>query len=196
MTNRERVLAALNHEQPDKTPYHIGFTEKAHAKMADFYGDADFADRIGNCFTKMNTEPAESWREVRPNIWEDQFGVQWDRSIDRDIGVVVNCLVNADNVDEFAFPDPDDVTRYESYQRMIEGTEDGFFTAEIGFSLFERAWTLAGMENLLMAMVADKKFVHRLFDRILEFNLRVIDNVCRYDVDMMYFGDDWGQQRG
>jgi uroporphyrinogen decarboxylase len=52
------------------------------------------------------------------------------------------------------------------------------------------------MENLLMAMVVDPAFAHGLLDRILEFNLRLIDNVCEFDVDAMMFGDDWGHQRG
>ena len=44
MNNRERVLATLNHEQPDKIPYNIGFTKKSHAKMVEFYKDPDFVD--------------------------------------------------------------------------------------------------------------------------------------------------------
>jgi uroporphyrinogen decarboxylase len=47
-----------------------------------------------------------------------------------------------------------------------------------------------------MAMVADKKFINALLDRILEFNLRLIDNFCRFDIDAIRFGDDWGQQTG
>ena len=46
----------------------------------------------------------------------------------------------------------------------------------------------------MMAMVADKRFVHDLLDRILEFNLRVIENACAYDIDAMMFGDDWGSR--
>jgi uroporphyrinogen decarboxylase len=68
--------------------------------------------------------------------------------------------------------------------------------ASLGFSLFERAWAMGGMENVLMAMVADPGFANTLFDRILEYNLRIIDNACSHAVDAMYFGDDWGQQRG
>jgi uroporphyrinogen decarboxylase len=52
------------------------------------------------------------------------------------------------------------------------------------------------MENLLMAMVDDKRFVHELLDRILEFNLGVIENACCFDIDAMIFGDDWGMQTG
>ena len=196
MTNRERVLASLSHQQPDKTPYHIDFTQKAHAKMVQFYGDPNFASDLGNCFTFLSTEPPTAWKEVAPDIWQDQFGVHWDRSVDKDIGVVVNCLVNADNVDDFEFPDPNDPARYANYPKQPSIKEDRFVISTISFSLFERAWTLAGMENLLIAMCADKPFAHRLLERVLEFNLAVIDHACSYGVDAMHFGDDWGQQRG
>jgi hypothetical protein len=45
MTPRERVIASLNHRQPDKVPYCIEFTEIIHAKMAEYYGDPDFLPR-------------------------------------------------------------------------------------------------------------------------------------------------------
>ncbi len=196
MTNRKRVLDSLHHRQPDKTPYHIGFTQKAHARMAEFYGDPDFASKIGNCFTMFNTAPAGAWQEVEPDIWQDQFGVRWDRSVDKDIGVVVNRLVTPENIDEFAFPNPTDPSRYAGYPKTLDDKDDTFTIAEIGFSLFERAWTLAGMENLLMAMRCDKPFAHRLLERIVDFNLTIIENACTFAIDAMYFGDDWGHQRG
>ena len=62
--------------------------------------------------------------------------------------------------------------------------------------MLERAWTLFGMENLLMDMAVDSAFVHALLDRILDHNLKVIDRACAFGVDAMYFGDDWGSQSG
>ncbi|OPZ86313.1 MAG: methylcobalamin:coenzyme M methyltransferase [bacterium ADurb.Bin429] len=47
-----------------------------------------------------------------------------------------------------------------------------------------------------MAMAADPDFITALLDRILDFNLRVIDLACAHDIDAMMFGDDWGQQTG
>ena len=197
MNNRERVVAALNHRQPDKTPYNIDFTQAAHAKMADYYGDPRFADRLGNCLTVTSCEPRDSWKEVAPDIWEDQFGVQWNRAVDKDIGVVCNRVVAPETLGALQLPDPDDPSRYAHYPRLIaDKKQDSFIVVDLGFSLFERAWTLAGMENVLMWMVEDKGLIHRLLDVIVEFNLRVIDHVCAYDVDAMLFGDDWGQQRG
>jgi uroporphyrinogen decarboxylase len=195
MNNRERVLATLTHRQPDVIPYSIGFTQPSHAKMVKFYGNPAFSSTLGNCLTVLGCEPAASWREVAPNIWEDQFGVRWDRNIDKDIGNVCNRLITPEN-HEVPFPDPDDASRYANYADVLQEKGDRFVVVNLGFSLYERAWTLAGMENLLMAMVADKQFAHRLLDRILDFNLRVIENVCAYDVDAMMFGDDWGMQTG
>ena len=196
MNKRERVIATLKHKRPDKVPYHIGFTQKAHAAMVEFYKDPGFVSKIGNCLTSLNTEPKDSWKEVAPNIWEDQFGVHWNRTVDKDIGVVCNCLVTADNVNDCIFPDPKDQSRYEDYNSIIQSNSDGFFVANIGFSLFERAWTLAGMENLLVAMINNKMFVNALLDRILEFNLKIIDKATSFPIDAMLFGDDWGQQTG
>jgi uroporphyrinogen decarboxylase len=196
MTNRERVIASLEHRQPDKTPYCIGFTQKAHAKMVDYYGDPGFEPKLGNCFTMLKTVRPDAWQEIRPDLWRDQFGVLWDRSVDKDIGNVVNRLVTAENVAGFAPPDPRDPVRFTAYPKTVEEKGDRFYIAEIGFSLFERAWVLAGMEPLLEATMCDPDFVHTLLDKILAYNLEIIDGACRYPIDAMYFGDDWGSQRG
>jgi uroporphyrinogen decarboxylase len=165
--------------------------------MADYYGDADFESKLGNCFTWLRPYAGDvRFVEVGPDIWEDEFGVHWDRSIDKDIGVVCNRLVTPANVADFPFPDPNDPARYSFFDDVISATEDGVFLVSLGFSLFERAWTLAGMENVLMAMVAEKDFANTLLDRIVDFDVAVIENACAYDIDIFRFGDDWGQQRG
>lgn len=187
----------LSHKQPDKVPYDIRFTQKAHAKMAEYYGDVDFELKLGNCFTWLRPYAGDvRFIEVGPDVWEDEFGVHWDRSIDKDIGVVCNRLVTPANVEDFSFPDPNDPARYDFFDDVIGAGEDGVFLVSLGFSLFERAWTLAGMEDVLMAMVAERDFAETLLDRIVEFDLAVIENACAHDIDIFRFGDDWGQQRG
>ena len=196
MNNRQRILETLAHREPDKIPYQIHFTQAAKRKMAEHFGDPDFFAKLGNCLIKLNCEPEDGWREVRSNLWQDAFGVHWDRSVDKDIGVVCNRVVTPERLDDYAFPDPDDPTRYAGIQSAAGVDPDCFYVVKLGFSLFERAWTMTGMTQLLMAMATDPDFVHRLLDRILEFNLRIIDNACRYPIDALQFGDDWGQQTG
>jgi uroporphyrinogen decarboxylase len=191
------VLAAIGHTAPDKAPYDIRFTQPAHANMVEYYGDPQFESTLGNCFTWLRPHPPEArYTQVDVDMWRDEFGVEWDRRIDKDIGVVCNRLVTPQNVASIEFPDPHDPARYECFDGVIAANRDTAVLVSLGFALFERAWTLAGMENVLMAMAADKPFINTLLDRILEFNLAVIENACAHGVDIFRFGDDWGHQRG
>jgi uroporphyrinogen decarboxylase len=197
MKTLERVLTALNHRQPDKAPYDIRFTQKAHAKMAQYYGDPEFESKLGNCFTWFRPYPRNvRYRLVGPDIWQDEFGVRWNRTIDKDIGVPCNQLVTPQNINEFQWPDPNDPTRYDFIKEAVKKAGDGATLVSLGFALFERAWTLAGMENLLIYMLTDKHFVNLLLDKILEYNLGIIEHACSLDIDIIRLGDDWGHQRG
>ncbi|MFC1996314.1 uroporphyrinogen decarboxylase family protein [Chloroflexota bacterium] len=188
--------STINHQPPDKIPFEISFTQKAHQKMVEFYDDPDFDKKLGNCLSWLSTEPKGSWKEISPNIWQDQFGTQWDCTLEKDIGNVCNQLVTPESLNEYIFPDPSDPSRYADYGQTLKQSEDAFTLVNLGFSLYERDWTLVGMENLMVAMIADKNFVHTLLDRIVEFNLSVIENACNHEIDAMMFGYDWSMQTG
>ena len=49
---------------------------------------------------------------------------------------------------------------------------------QIGFSLYERAWTLRGMENLLVDFHDHPKFVRDLFDRIADYNVAQVREIA------------------
>jgi uroporphyrinogen decarboxylase len=82
------------------------------------------------------------------------------------------------------------------YDALMSSQDDTFKFGSIGFSMFERAWTLRGMENLLVDMILNPDFVEELLDAITEHNLKIIDIALEYGIDGFHFGDDWGQQRG
>ena len=52
------------------------------------------------------------------------------------------------------------------------------------------------MEDVLVDFILNPEFVGELLDRIVEYNLKVADLAARYPIDCIFFGDDWGQQRG
>ncbi|MEG1520252.1 MAG: uroporphyrinogen decarboxylase family protein, partial [Clostridia bacterium] len=81
-------------------------------------------------------------------------------------------------------------------ENLIATKGDRFCFYGIGFSMFERLWSYCGMENALVFMLTDPEFVQELLDKICEHNLKVIDIINEYDLDAVYFGDDWGQQKG
>ncbi len=192
ITPRERVLTALAHRQPDVTPWQIDLTIDAHDQTAAYLGDPDFAAKMGNHL--VGGEDGY-FVEIRPHFWQDQFGIVWNRTIDKDIGNVERYLIQEPDITTYQFPEPDLERDAKLWQSLAE-QRDKFRFGGIGFSMFERAWTLRGMENLLCDMVLHPKFVDDLLDKILEYNLKVLDQIVQYDLDCIRFGDDWGQQRG
>ncbi|MEI8198305.1 MAG: uroporphyrinogen decarboxylase family protein, partial [Phycisphaerae bacterium] len=52
------------------------------------------------------------------------------------------------------------------------------------------------MENLMMDFVENPAFVHELLDAIADYNIQQVREAVKYDIDAVYFGDDWGQQCG
>jgi uroporphyrinogen decarboxylase len=55
---------------------------------------------------------------------------------------------------------------------------------------------LRGMENLMMDMIDNPEFVHELLTKIADYNIAQVKKALTYDIDAVYFGDDWGQQQG
>ncbi len=195
MNCKERVIAAIQHQETDFTPYSILFTPEEKEKMAEYYADPDFEEKIGNHFAYMDIRPPKE--EVRPGYTKDDFGVVFNRTQDKSIGVVEEYPVNAENVDAFPFPDPKDPRRYSNCKKVLETCSDKFIVAKYSHCLFERGWILYGMEELMSDMILNPQAVNRLFDRITEYFLDLLDCIAPYEgVDCVHYGDDWGQQKG
>jgi uroporphyrinogen decarboxylase len=116
--------------------------------------------------------------------------------VDKDIGIVTGCLLPEPTLKGYTWPDPLDPRFFADIPERISCYGDRFRVFQIGFSLYERAWTLRGMQDLLMDFYDHPTFVRELLDAIADYNIAQIREALKYDIDAVYFGDDWGQQRG
>lgn len=190
-------MRTLRFEQTDIVPYHIGLTIPLAERLKTHLGTDDLNEAFGNHLFGLASDPPDAWKEVTPGMWEDEFGVVWDRTIDRDIGTPHGTVFPEPTLSGYDWPDPLDPKKYEPWNAAIEANNsERFVIADLGFSLFERAWTLRGMENLLMDLVLHPEFVDELLDTITDWNVEVLKHMMRYDVDGVCIGDDWGQQGG
>lgn len=196
MTRQERVIRALNHQESDIIPYQADFTWQEAQRIREYTGDENFEQKCGFHITQAGY----GWfSEVpgKPEHFVDEYGVEWNRSgADKDIGVVDHYLIEDLEENAYQFPAVLEEDFRREIQRVLDGKEDRFAVAGIGFSMFERAWTLHGMENVLMDMLLCPSELEKLLDKICEYNCRLIDIGLEYDIDAFYFGDDWGQQHG
>jgi len=195
--SKEYVVDTLNHKEPDRIPYHVDFTSQAFDRMADYTRDPCFAVPFA---PYLHSIQYWGWPTEAPGnsgFFKDDFGVLWNRNgADKDIGVIGTPVIHKPDLTLWSDPKPDEARLRTEFQAIIDSASGRFTIAGIGFSLFERAWSLCGMENTLVYMLSEPEFMHGLLDRICEVNLKLIDIANEYPFDGFYFGDDWGQQRG
>jgi len=195
MTKREIIHQVLAHEAPPYVPWAFSFTSEAREKLEQHYGTTDLDTVLHNHLVWAGN-PAGSFTDLGHHRVRDAFGVVWDRSVDRDIGVVVNPQLPEPDLSLYQFPDPCGGIFFDGVAEMLAERPDCFRVFPIGFSLYERAWTLRGMENLMMDFIENPDFVRALLRAIADFNLAQVQHALTYDIDAVYFGDDWGQQQG
>ncbi|MFN8007546.1 MAG: uroporphyrinogen decarboxylase family protein [Terriglobia bacterium] len=96
-------------------------------------------------------------------------------------------------VEEYPMPNPPD-------ERMMAGLVEGIDRAqymlagEMPLLLFERAHTLTGMENLMMAMLEDPEAVVMLLGRIADYDVRVLESYIELGMEAVRCQDDYGGQ--
>jgi uroporphyrinogen decarboxylase len=195
MTKRDVIYAVLKGQEPPYVPWSCGFTKEAKEKLQSHYGSVDWDAALQNHILKLGSDIG-FFTELGENHLRDVFGVVWDRSIDKDIGNVEGCVLSDATLKHYTFPDPLDSRFFANIPGRIARYPDRFRVFQIGFSLYERAWTLRGMQNLLMDFYDHPQFVHELLNAIADYNIAQLNEALKYDIDAVYFGDDWGQQHG
>jgi uroporphyrinogen decarboxylase len=198
MMKKERVKAAMAHQETDIVPFQMDCLSAAEKKLKEYFGEEELDEIIGNHiamfepshYSLFQTETLDSDR------FRDAFGSTWELKPGEDIGTVVENPLKEASLADYDFPDPEKIMQLDAVPGYIERHKDKFIMGALGFSLYERAWILRGIEPLLVDLLANPGFIEELFERITEFNLVITKRLCRFPVDAFHFGDDWGQQRG
>jgi uroporphyrinogen decarboxylase len=197
MTRKETVIAALSHKQTPVIPYHLDFTAEEKGKVIRYTGDIHFDETTG---VYLHYHQYWGWPTEIPDRkghFLDEFGVVWNRSgKDKDIGVIDHPIIQDPDIGLWKEPVLDEDRLRREWDELLATAEDKLVFPGIGFSMFERAWSYCGMEDVFAYMVQEPDFLHQLLDRICEYNLKIIRMSLEYPFDGFYFGDDWGQQKG
>ena len=195
MSKREVIRTVLDGGKPPYVPWSFSFTQEAEAKLVGHYGADDLDSVLHNHLLGLGNAIG-FFEDASDNRVRDVFGVIWDRTMDRDIGVVEHTVLPQADLRGYQFPDPLDQRFFADIPARTARYTDRFRVFQIGFSLHERAWTMRGWENLMMDFFDHPGFVRQLLHAIADYNIAQVHKAVEFDIDAVYFGDDWGQQRG
>lgn len=137
-TKREVVREALLGRRPPYVPWHCQFTVEAWDRLLRHFGSADAAEHeVGNHILELGSAIG-FFDNLGNDRVRDVFGVVWNRSVDKDIGVVEEFILSRPTLAGFKFPDPRDPRYFADIPARIAQYPDRFRVFYLGFSLFER----------------------------------------------------------
>jgi uroporphyrinogen decarboxylase len=181
MTSYEVVRRALEFQTPDRIPL----------RFDEFELDDTMMVAPNQIFPWEN-------QDKRNNL--DEWGCLWARSEFDNMGQVKgHPLAEWSALEHYLWPDPDDPAFYFSMDRKFTDSENKYVLTGVWFTLFERMHMVHGFENTLKDLLLEREKIEMLADRILEYDMRVIENIAnqfRNSIHGIYFSDDWGTEQG
>ena len=196
LSHKERLRRALCHETVDRLPTQVNYTASMAEKLAAHFNipTNDLPIRLDNHLVRVDvTHPSTLSEDGKTRF--DWWGVGHDTG-EEGYYIRFSPLAQSKNLEVFPWPDPDapDLLREAQLTTHTWGAEY-FIVPNLGFALFERAWSLRGFEQTFVDMGEDPGFVEDLLDRITAIQFRLIQRFIDLGVDGGYFGDDYGAQK-
>ncbi|UCB45696.1 MAG: hypothetical protein JSV25_16060 [Spirochaetota bacterium] len=204
MTSKERMKAALSHEEPDRVPVDLWITpevEKLLMKETSTEDPFEMRVKLGHdCLMSIVGIVASFYSSDEPE-YVDPWGITWHRvqyagGIGSYTEIVGHPLAGDDKkLLSYKAPDPKAPEQYEEAESIIKkfGNTHSIVGGVLG-SVFEGAWYLRGMMQFLQDLIKNKDFAHQLMDLVMEFHLIAGLKLIEIGCDIILAGDDVGTQ--
>jgi len=173
-SSRERVLAALSHEPPDRVPADLWAEPPVWAKLQKILGKKK-RDEVCEAFAIdiRYIEPLYPPDRIHNGVRENMWGERWreaDTAMGRDWQHIDGALAEAQSIEEIeAFPWPScDVVDYSTLSTQCASAgECAIFYGNADF--FERPALVRGLERFMIDTLDHPDWVEFLQSRFVEF---------------------------
>ncbi len=204
MNHRERVLTAINHQEPDRVPLAIwgsayGITDPLYFKLLDLLGlgkpVAPFRPRGGHTISYYDDRVLDALdtdvRHVDIGFTDlggpsaeggsDAWGIHYDRS-----GIYLTAATHPladatiESLDAYPWPDVEKYLRRSELVERARQLKQGTDFAVVGravdsFGPFERCCALRGTEAFLIDLASDPAFALEMIERVTGVLLRLTE---------------------
>ena len=215
MKHRDRILAALNREKPDRCPMQISFTpEFADRLRADMElkGQAvhnphgggntyELERALGEDMLLTSVGWANSYYQ-EDGDYVDEWGISWtSHAYETVFGtgsyteIAGHPLADDAAIASYQPPDPNRPELYADPAQVIRDFKNEYWIVGVTVTtIFEAAWALRGLQQTLMDFVLDPDLADALLEIPYQYHLTAAKKLVEMGVDMIWTGDDIGSQ--
>lgn len=208
MTSKERVRKAISHHQPDRVPTNFECEPSVMEKLLKHYGLNEQEQLLEKLEIDIRSvsptyigPELKTYTENGSIIKEDYWGwknkYHWNGE-DYNVMPLDFPLYNFETLEQlenYRWPSPDWFD-YESIKYQCDKYKDKAIIA--GYEgPFQIATFLRGMDKLFIDMAINPEFAHKIFDKMIEFELEVYERIfiaADGQIDMLRPNDDYGTQ--
>lgn len=200
MTNRDRVIRAIEFKGPDRIPLHHYIFPGAfrrHGKRL-----VDLVNEVPDDFENSNVNATLSEAENTPGVddkeqkeWRDAWGILWRGLYGYTSGEVLEpAIPDWDMWGSYQFPPSASAEDFERLRQSVEERHPQWYVHGGGGSIFAHSQHLRGPANFYVDMAEDRAELYELLDRLVERYIKEIKQSIMAGVDGISFGDDLGGQ--
>ncbi len=182
MTSRERVLATIRHERPDRMPIYGWVSANLDKPISAAYGSvAAFEDRYEFDYAHLFGGPACFPREALEKLRSG-----------------LNHPVEPADFLEVPYGDPNDRAGYSGLIDAVRHHQEqrGRFVYVQTPGIFEALNGVFGIENHLAWLLLYPDDLKAVYARQAQWNRQFAMNCLDLGIDMIHVSDDWGSERG
>lgn len=214
MNGRERVLAVVNRQIPDRIPKDLswGLCPALEKEFERRTGQKDYYEYFGLDVRLLEFGPTRlkrdfsgyyRGRDQEPGFSINEWGVGSGKSRDENLHFehLISPLkggMSEKEAAEFPLPDFLEPYRHEHFRRVIDRYQQQGVAVcgNLTQTIFEKAWAIRGFEETMMDMLAEPEAITILFDRITELRMGQMKLLVEAGIDVLMLGDDVGMQTG
>ncbi len=207
MSPRERVLAAMRRQKPDRIPKELSLTpalleefeRRAPGQSVEEYFRLE-PRYVGIKESTLKQDHTGYFKDVHVD-WINDWGIGFLDAHFHHFWKFVHPLRDAQTVQDimnYPFPDLLADYRWEGFGDRVKTWQDKGYPVTAGptTQLFEQAWYLRGQEQLLMDFYDNPEIADALLGRVFEIQLTATRRLAEAGVDVLATGDDVAWQQG
>ncbi len=216
MTAKERVITALSHEEPDRVPVTASFTPEFAKRLREYLGLPpesinphggivhDLEEALGLDIIQYSVGIANSYYASLEDTYICEWGITW-RQVEYETPfgkgkyteIAQHPLALDESISTYVPPDPHQEELYAPLRGVLDQYGKEYFILGVTVcTIFEGAWYLRGLTQLLVDMVTDEEKANAVLDIPFRFHFEAAKRLVAMGVDGIWLGDDVGTQRG